>query len=158
MIVKVGHGHDSHRFSEGYDKPLILGGVKFDEELSLMGNSDADVILHAITDAISSVTGITVIGDRADQMCEEGITDSKVYLAKALEYLDQYSISHVSITIECLKPRIDPLVQKIKKSLSLLLNLPIKDIGITATSGEGLTEYGKGLGIYSTAILTFIAS
>ena len=153
----MGHGQDSHRFSSDSRKPLILGGIKLDEEFSLVGNSDADVILHSITDAVSSVTGVTIIGKIADEMCKKGITDSKIYLAKALEHLKDYQISHVSITIECLKPKIDPLVSEMKESISALLDIPTKDIGITATSGEGLTEFGKGLGIHSTAILTFTA-
>ena len=157
MIVKVGHGNDSHRFSENADRPLILGGVSFDEGLSLEGNSDADVILHAITDAISSVTGVTIIGKVADELCQKGVYDSKVYLAKALENIGDFTISHVSITIECQKPKIDPLVLDIKRSLADLLNISIKDIGITATSGEGLTEFGKGYGIFTTAIITFIS-
>ena len=156
MTVKIGHGQDSHRFSNSNEKPLILGGVEIDEDLSLQGNSDADVILHSITDAISSVTGINIIGKVADQMCQEGVIDSKEYLKKALNYIEDYKISHVSIVLECLKPQIDIYVPEIKKSLSNLLLITENDIGITSTSGEGLTSFGRGEGIYCTSIVTFI--
>ena len=156
MTVKIGHGQDSHRFSNSNEKPLILGGVEIDEDLSLQGNSDADVILHSITDAISSLTGINIIGKVADQMCQEGVIDSKEYLKKALSYIEDYKISHVSIVLECLKPQIDIYVPEIKKSLSNLLLIKENDIGITSTSGEGLTSFGRGEGIYCTSIVTFI--
>lgn len=156
MTVKIGHGQDSHRFSNSNEKPLILGGVEIDEDLSLQGNSDADVILHSITDAISSLTGINIIGKVADQMCQEGVMDSKEYLKKALSYIEDYKISHVSIVLECLKPQIDIYVPEIKKSLSNLLLITENDIGITSTSGEGLTSFGRGEGIYCTSIVTFI--
>ena len=156
MTIKIGHGQDSHRFANSNEKPLILGGVEIDEDLSLQGNSDADVILHSITDAISSVTGINIIGKVADQMCQEGVIDSKEYLKKALSYIEDYKISHVSIVLECLKPQIDIYVPEIKKSLSNLLLIKENDIGITSTSGEGLTSFGRGEGIYCTSIVTFI--
>ena len=71
------------------EKPLILGGMEFESELSLKGNSDADVVLHAITDAIStsSITGNTIIGAKADELCQHGITDSREYLKLALSDL-----------------------------------------------------------------------
>ena len=149
MTIKIAHGQDSHRFSNSNENPLILGGVEINEDLSLQGNSDADVILHSITDAISSVTGINIIGKVADQMCQEGVKDRK-------EYLKNYKISHVSIVLECLKPQIDIYVPEIKKSLSNLLLITENDIGITSTSGEGLTSFGRGEGIYCTSIVTFI--
>ena len=156
MIVKVGHGQDSHRFSCDELKPLYLGGIMIPDSQGLDGNSDADVILHSITDAISSITGVTIIGKVADKMCVEGITDSKIYLAKALEYLGDYKISHVSIAIECLRPRLDDMVPALKDSIAKLLFITEKDVGITATSGEGLTKFGRGKGIYSTAVITAV--
>jgi 2-C-methyl-D-erythritol 2,4-cyclodiphosphate synthase len=156
MIVKVGHGQDSHRFSLNDQKPLFLGGLKIPGSQGLDGNSDADVILHAITDAISSITGVTVIGQIADRMCQEGVTDSKVYLAKSLEYLVDYKITHVSVVLECKRPRIDIIVPKLKESIADLLSIDEVDVGITATSGEGLSEFGRGEGIYSTAIITVV--
>ena len=110
--VRTGLGLDSHRFVEGAsDRPLVLGGLIFEDAPALAGNSDADVILHALTDAISGVTGRTVIGAVADAMCREGITDSRAYLKVALADLGAWQLSHVSIALECQRPKIDPKVR-----------------------------------------------
>ncbi len=157
--IKTGLGLDSHRFHEdpSFEKPLILGGMEFDSELSLKGNSDADVVLHAITDAISSITGNTVIGAKADELCQEGITDSREYLKLALSDLGDVSISHVAIALECKQPKIDSIVELMRSSIAELLNIAVTDVGITATSGEGLSDVGRGLGIHCTAIVTVVA-
>ena len=157
--IKTGLGLDSHRFHEdpSFEKPLILGGIEFDSELSLKGNSDADVVLHAITDAISSITGNTVIGAKADELCHEGITDSREYLKLALSDLGDVSISHVAIALECKQPKIDSIVELMRSSIAELLNIAVTDVGITATSGEGLSDVGRGLGIHCTAIVTVVA-
>lgn len=155
MKVKTGLGLDSHRFAEsGSDKPFVLGGLVFDDAPALEGNSDADVILHAITDAISGVTGRTVIGAVADRMCCEGITDSREYLRAALADLGGWQISHVSIAVECLRPKIDPKVPALRESIAGLLGVATDDICITATTGEGLTDCGRGMGIHASAVLT----
>ncbi|PXA04558.1 2-C-methyl-D-erythritol 2,4-cyclodiphosphate synthase [Coraliomargarita sinensis] len=155
MKFKTGLGLDSHRFVEGEsDKPLVLGGLVFDDAPALDGNSDADVILHALTDAISGVTGKTVIGKVADGMCREGITDSKAYLKVALADLGDWQISHVSIVLECLRPKIDPKVPALRESIAGLLAVATDDVCITATTGEGLTDCGRGLGIHASVVLT----
>jgi len=155
--VKTGLGLDSHRFIEGDSaKPLILGGVIFNDAPVLSGNSDADVILHAVTDAISGVTGVTVIGAVADQLCRDGITDSKAYLAVALESLGDWRLTHVSIVLECLRPKIDPKVPELRASVADLLGLEIADVCITATTGEQLNDVGRGLGIHASVIVTAI--
>lgn len=158
MKIKTGLGLDSHRFVEGdSEKPFVLGGLVFDDAPALDGNSDADVILHALTDAISGVTGKTVIGKVADAMCLEGITDSKEYLKVALADLGAWEISHVSIALECLRPKIDPKVPALRKSIAGLLGVTADDVCITATTGEGLTECGRGLGIHASVLLTVVA-
>lgn len=155
MNIKTGVGLDSHRFVEGEsDRPFVLGGLVFDDAPALSGNSDADVILHAVTDAISGVTGRTVIGAVADAMCREGITDSKEYLKRALADLGDWQISHLSVALECLRPKIDPKVPALRASLAGLLGVGEQDVCITATTGEGLNDCGRGLGIHATAILT----
>jgi len=136
---------------------LILGGIVFSDELSLQGNSDADVILHSITNAVSGITGVNILGEIADEMClGKGITDSKYYLLKAIEFLNGFKITHVSISIECKKPIIAQFIPKIKESISNILSLDMKNIGITATSGEGLTSFGKGEGITSAFYVTAV--
>lgn len=158
MKVKTGLGIDSHRFVEGdSDKSFVLGGVVFDDAPALAGNSDADVILHALTDAISGVTGVTVIGAIADKLCKAGVTDSKAYLAVALESLGDWQISHVSIALECLRPKIDPKVPVLRESIAGLLGVGIADVCITATTGEQLNDVGRGLGIHATVIVTAVA-
>ena len=157
MKVKTGLGLDSHRFIEGDSaKPLLLGGVIFNDAPALSGNSDADVILHAVTDAISGVTGVTVIGAVADQLCRDGITDSQAYLAVALESLGDWRLTHVSIVLECLRPKIDPKVPALRASVADLLGLDIADVCITATTGEQLNDVGRGLGIHASVIVTAI--
>ncbi len=157
MKIKTGLGLDSHRFVEGQsDRPLVLGGLFFDDAPALEGNSDADVILHALTDAVSGVTGKTVIGAVADKMCREGITDSKAYLKVALAVLGHWEISHVSIALECLRPKIDPKVPALRESIAELLGLSVDHVCITATTGEGLTDCGRGLGIHASVVVTVV--
>lgn len=156
--MKVGIGQDSHRFDfDDQEKQLVLGGIVFEGEPPLQGNSDADVILHSITNAISGVTCVNILGDISDKLClEQGITDSSVYLNEALKHLGDYRIIHLSLSIECAKPKITPKIADIRKSLSLLLSIPENCIGITATTGEGLTAFGQGLGIQVLSIVTVI--
>lgn len=152
--MKVAIGQDSHKIDEqNKEKKLMLGGVEFEEEYSLLGNSDADVILHAITNAISGITCKNVLGKIADEMCQKGITDSEEYVKEALKYLTE-KIVHISITIECLKPKISPKIEEMRKNIGRILNLAQNQVGITATTGEGLTECGKGKGISVFVILT----
>ena len=152
--MKTAIGQDSHRFDfDNKDKPLILGGVVFDNCPPLSGNSDADVVLHSITNAVSGITTVNIIGKTADDMCRNGITDSKAYLQEALKYLE-YDILHVSISIECKTPKITPKITDMRKSISSILNIPETSVGITATTGEGLTEFGKGMGIQVFTIIT----
>lgn len=152
--MKVAIGQDSHRIDyENKEKKLLLGGVEFDEEYSLSGNSDADVVLHAITNAVSGITCKNILGKVADEMCKNGIIDSEEYLKEALKYLNE-KIVHLSIAVECKKPKITPKIEEIRENVARILNIPQNSIGITATTGEGLTEFGKGDGISAFAIIT----
>ena len=157
-MVIVGYGKDSHAFDfNDKEKKLVLGGVEFPEQPALAGNSDADVVLHAITNAISGVTCKNILGPRADKLClEQGITDSRVYLAEALQDAGEMNITlqHISISIECKFPKITPMLTPLRQSLSALLQLSPESIGITATTGEGLTPFGQGLGIECEVVLT----
>ena len=152
--MKVAIGQDSHRIDyENKEKKLMLGGIEFQEEYSLSGNSDADVVLHAITNAVSGITCKNIIGKVSDDMCKNGITDSEEYLKDALKYLDS-KIVHLSISIECLVPKISPKIDEMRKNIARILNISDNQIGITATTGEGLTEFGKGNGISVFCIIT----
>lgn len=155
-MIKVAIGQDSHGFIEGKsDKRLILGGILIDNCPGLSGNSDADVVLHAITNAVSGISCVNILGRIADDLClKKGITDSRVYIEKALETLNGKKIIHVSISIEALRPKLSPCIERMRESIANLLNIKPMSVGITATTGEGLTEFGKGNGIFCTVILT----
>ncbi len=153
MTIKTGLGQDSHAF-ENSNKELILGGVKFEFDKALKGNSDADVVLHSITNSISSITGNNILGKIADQMCSDGIVDSSEYLKLALADLKDYKIEHLAISIECLLPKISPNIAEMKKTIANILQISSDDVGITATTGEGLTAFGRGEGIQAISILT----
>ncbi|HOJ12263.1 MAG TPA: 2-C-methyl-D-erythritol 2,4-cyclodiphosphate synthase [Clostridiales bacterium] len=147
--MKVGIGQDSHRFDfDDKEKKLILGGIIFEGYPPLKGNSDADVVLHSLTNAISGVTCVNILGEISDKMCfEENITDSSAYLKEALKYMGDNKIVHVSISVECQRPKISPKIPEMRRRLSELLRISESCIGITATTGEDLTEFGKGNGI-----------
>ncbi len=159
-MIKVGIGQDSHRIIEGADnpdkKPLLLGGHAIAAEYALSGNSDADVLLHAATNAVSGITCKPVLGPVADALCKQGITDSAVYFRKALQDLHAlgYSLVHLSLSVECARPKIIPHMESIRRSMALLAGISMDDVGITATSGEGLTDFGKGLGIQAFCTAT----
>lgn len=152
--MKVAIGQDSHRFDfENKNKELKLGGIVFENATPLLGNSDADVVLHSITNAISGITCKNILGKVADDMCKSGITDSEEYLKEALKYLNE-KIIHLSISIECKTPKISPKIEEMRKNISRILSIPETSIGITATTGEELTEFGKGNGISVFSCIT----
>lgn len=139
----------------GSEKKLVLGGVVIQGCPGLLGNSDADVVLHALTNAVSGLSCVNILGKIADDLClKEGITDSRVYLKKALDTLKDYKIIHASLSIEALRPKLAPHIDSMRESIAALLGLGVHSVGITATTGEGLTEFGQGKGIFCTAILT----
>ncbi len=157
MKIKSAIGQDSHQFeTEKSCKKCIIGGIVFDQLPALSGNSDADVVLHAITNAISGITGNNILGKKADEMCQAGITDSTAYLAEALKDFKAYKISNISISIECKRPKISPVIPEMKGNIARLLSIEAEDVGITATTGEGLTDFGRGLGVQAFVILTAI--
>lgn len=153
-MIRTAIGQDSHRFEvRPSGKPLILAGVEFSGEDALEANSDGDVVLHAVTRAISGITTIDVLGPKTKEFLARGITDSRVYLREGLKDL-QGTVVHLSVSVECSRPGITPRIPEMRRSLAFLLGTEEKDIGITATSGEGLTEAGKGKGIAVIAVLT----
>jgi 2-C-methyl-D-erythritol 2,4-cyclodiphosphate synthase len=155
-MIKTALGQDSHRFeSEQSTKPLRLGGVEIPGCPGLAGNSDADVVLHALTNAVSGISGKNILGEVSDALClGQGIVDSRVYLGKALETLGGYTITHVSLSVEGKRPVLAPYIDAIKQSLAQLLSVSSSDIGLTATTGEGLTAFGRGEGIHVLALVT----
>lgn len=154
-MYKVGIGQDSHKFLQNESrKPCVIGGVIFEQIPGLDADSDGDVVLHALCNAITSIIHVPLLGDVCIKLCKEGIKDSRVYVAKGLEYLTQYEISHVAFTIEGARPRLQHRALEIRQSVADLIDVDIDQVGITFTSGDGLTDFGKGLGLMCYCILT----
>lgn len=153
---RIGLGQDSHAFLTSGKKPLILGGVKISESGGFSGNSDGDVILHSLCNALSSAIGGDSLATWSDQMCQEGTRDSQKYLEYIFKKVksQKYKVENVSISVEAKKPRLSlKIIKKIKEKIASLLKVNIKQIGITFTSGEGLTAFGQGRGIQSISIV-----
>jgi 2-C-methyl-D-erythritol 2,4-cyclodiphosphate synthase len=149
-------GQDSHRFMTAEeralqpDRFLVLAGIPLADEPPLAGNSDADVVLHALTNALSGLTTRNILGRRADILCQEqGITDSSAYLGEALQDLREsgWVLVHLSFSIEAARPRLAVWIDPMRRRLAELTGLAPQHIGLTATSGEGLTAFGRGEGI-----------
>ena len=153
--TKVGIGQDSHRFTDK-KKPLILGGLVIPNEKGLEADSDGDVLLHALFNALSQAIGEKSLGHYATPMFRNGVTDSKEYLKIALEKIKDHRINNIGFMIEAKRPKIDDYADKMKESISQIMGVHPRQIGITATSGEGLSEFGKGKGIQAFAVVTLV--
>lgn len=159
MSIKVGMGQDSHRFlSDDSSKTCIIAGVSFNEVPGFKANSDGDIVYHAICNAISSVTGVLILGALADDLClKDGITDSRVFLEKAVETLEETKIVHIAVTLEAKKPKFKNKFDEMKQNIASVCHIDTNQVGITATTGEGLTDFGLGLGAQAMAIVTFLS-
>jgi 2-C-methyl-D-erythritol 2,4-cyclodiphosphate synthase len=157
-MFRVGFGQDSHRFSSDGNRKLILGGMELQEECGLEASSDGDLVLHAICAAIEQALGRVNFSVYADELCQNGITDSKEYLKIALSHLkeDGYIINNLGLSIEAKKPKILPIEDRIKTNLAKMLKLKKSQIGINATSGDGLTAFGRGEGMQVFVIISLV--
>jgi len=158
-VFRMGIGQDSHAFvPQGTAKPLVLAGVLLPGEPGLSANSDGDVVFHALFNALSSAVGQRSLGIYADPLCRQGITNSAEYVRVALRMVREegYAIGNVSVCIEAKRPRIEPLVASMRESIASLLGVTPDRIGITATSGEGLTAFGRGEGIQALAVVSLV--
>lgn len=155
FITKVGIGQDSHRFlPEDSSKPCVIAGLIFDKTPGFSADSDGDIVFHAICNAITSITHIPILGKIAMDLChKDGITDSKVYLEKALKTL-KGEVIHVALSIEAKRPRMQARVDAMRKSVASTMNIKIDQVGITVTSGDGLTDFGCGEGGQCFCVLT----
>ena len=156
MKFLTGIGQDSHRFlPEKGEKPCIVGGLTFEDAPGLDADSDGDVIFHAICNAITSLTHVPILGKIAIDLChKEGITDSRIYLEKALETLGNRTIEHVALTIEGKRPKFQKRSEEIRHSIASVMHLTPEQVGITFTSGDGLTAFGRGEGLMCYCMLT----
>lgn len=158
MTTRTGIGQDSHRFLlPESNKPCVIAGIIFDDVPGFNANSDGDVVFHAICNAISSLTGILILGALADDLCfKDGITDSEVYLVEAMKTLGKQKITHVALTIEGKRPKFKNRLIEMRQNIARIMQLEVSQVGITATSGEGLTDFGCGEGVQCFAIVTTI--
>lgn len=155
-LFRTGIGQSSHRFlPEDSSKPCMLGGVIFDDVPGLDAESDGDVVYHAICNAISSLSGTPILERIAKDLCrKDGITDSQVYTEKALPTLGVQKIVHVAISLEAKKPSFDGKIDLMRKKISKTLRIQMNQVGITAISSDGLTDFGCGDGVQCFAIIT----
>jgi len=143
-LVRVGFGSDSHRFDESGAKPLVLGGVQLSSEGGLEANSDGDVILHALFNALSQACGGESIGYYVDPLFAKGIRDSRKYLPIALDMVKAlgYRVSNIGIMIEAKRPFIPPEInKKIKRSIATLTSMK-KISGSPTHRGRGSLHSG----------------
>ena len=155
-LTRVGIGQDSHRFlPQDSTKPCVIGGIVFEDFPGLNANSDGDVLLHALCNAITSLTGVLILGDVADELClKEGVTDSEEYVKEALKTLGKQEIVHIAITLEAKKPKFLERIEEMKENVARICSLNTRQVGITATTGEGLTDFGCGEGVQAFCIVT----
>lgn len=155
-IVRTGIGQDSHRFlPQDSTKLCIIAGCIFEDVPGFNANSDGDIVYHAICNALSSLTHVLILGGIADDLClKDGITDSEVYLQTAMEHLGNQKVTHVAVTIEAKKPKMKKQLPRMRENIARIMGLRIDQVGITATTGEGLTDFGCGDGAQAFAIVT----
>lgn len=156
MKIRTGIGQDSHRFlAEKTDKKCIVAGLIFDDAPGLDADSDGDVVFHAICNAISSLTHVPILGGIAIDLCRnQGITNSRVFLDEALKTLGKQRVEHVALTIEGKRPKFQKRANEMRQSIASAMGLTLDQVGITFTSGDGLTAFGCGEGLMCYCILT----
>lgn len=152
--MRIGIGYDVHRLTEGRD--LILGGVKFDYEKGLLGHSDADVLTHAIMDAILGALSESDIGKLFPDTDPKykGIYSIEL-LDKVVELMDKkkYKIGNLDTVIICEMPKINPKREEIRKLIASHLNTDVNNVSIKASTSEGLGFTGDGMGIEARAVV-----
>ena len=156
---RIGFGFDAHRFTEG--RKLIIGGVEIPYELGLSGHSDADVLTHAICDALLGALGQGDIGSHfPDSDSKWKDVSSLVLLDKTIDMLRNvnFEIENIDSTIVCEKPRIAPHISAIKEKLSNVTGLEPGLLGIKATTTDGMGFTGRGEGIAAYAVVIIKSS
>ena len=153
MDFRVGHGYDVHRLTEG--RRLILGGVEIPYEKGLLGHSDADVLLHAIMDALLGAIGMGDIGrhfpDSSDELL--GISSLSLLIrVKAILDREGYEISNIDSTIVLQRPKVAPYIDAMRENIAFALKIDKERVNVKATTEEGLGFTGCGEGIASHAV------
>jgi 2-C-methyl-D-erythritol 2,4-cyclodiphosphate synthase len=155
-MYRIGFGFDAHKFSEG--RKLVLGGMEIPFGLGLSGHSDADVLTHAICDALLGAMGKGDIGTRfPDSDPEYKGVSSLSFLIEILKMLNRegYEVENIDSVIVCEKPRIAPHVSAIKDTLSHITGISVNALGIKATTTDrmGFTGRGEGIASYAVALI-----
>lgn len=156
MNFRIGHGYDVHKLETGYE--FWLGGIKIEHEKGSVGHSDGDVLIHAICDALLGAANLGDIGQHFPDTEQKykGI-DSKILLEKTIDLIrsNSYSVGNIDSTVCLQKPKIKDLIPIMKEALANVLNIPVSDISIKATTTEKLGFIGReeGIAAYANVLL-----
>ncbi len=152
--MRIGHGYDVHKLTE--NRKLILGGVEIEFEKGLLGHSDADVLLHAISDALLGAAAMGDIGklfpDNDDRFLG---ADSRKLLEVVVEKLAEkgYKIVNIDSTVIAQRPKLAPFIDKMRANIAESCGLDIDDVSVKATTEEKMGFTGEGLGISAHAVV-----
>ncbi len=153
-MFRIGHGYDVHRLVEG--RKLIIGGEEIEYEKGLLGHSDADVLLHAVADALLGAAALGDIGKLfPDNDPEYEGADSLVLLSKVVKHLADkgFSVSNIDSTIIAQKPKMGPHIDKMRENIARACGIDSSFVSVKATTEEGLGFSGEGLGIAAHAVV-----
>ena len=151
--MRIGHGYDVHRLVEG--RKCIIGGVDIPSDLGLLGHSDADVLLHAISDALLGAAALGDIGKHfPDTSAEYEGADSLVLLQKVVELISNegYKVGNIDATVIAQKPKLAPYVEDMRKNIASACGCDVSQISVKATTEEKLGFTGAGQGIAAHAV------
>ena len=151
--MRIGTGYDVHRLTE--NRKLILGGVEIKYEKGLLGHSDADVLVHAIMDALLGAAALGDIGKHfPDNDMQYKDISSIELLKRVASLLDDagYSVENVDSTVVVQRPKLSPHIPEMRKNIAVALGIELSRINVKATTEEGLGFTGEGLGIASQAV------
>ncbi|WP_414146602.1 2-C-methyl-D-erythritol 2,4-cyclodiphosphate synthase [Fenollaria sp.] len=152
MDIRIGNGYDVHKLVEGRD--LILGGVKIDYEKGLLGHSDADVLIHAIMDAILGAMAKEDIGYHFPDTSDDYLDiDSRVLLRRVYAMVKEegYSISNIDATVIMQRPKLRPYIDEMRANIAKDLELSIDRVSVKATTTENLGFEGREEGVSTIA-------
>jgi 2-C-methyl-D-erythritol 2,4-cyclodiphosphate synthase len=153
--VSTGIGWDTHRLIEG--RPLILGGIRLEHDRGLDGHSDADVLTHAIIDAMLGAAGLGDIGQHfPDTDPRYAGADSMTLLQSSIAMLagEGLRVAHVDTTVIMERPKLSPVRDEIRARLADALGLPVGHVNVKATRGEGMGYIGRMEGVAALAVVT----
>ena len=156
MKIRVGFGYDVHQLVP--NRELWLGGIKFEHELGLLGHSDADVLIHAICDALLGAANMCDIGYHfPDTASEFKNVDSKILLAKTVELIGTkgYSVGNIDATVCAERPKLKARIPEMQQVLAEVMHVDVDDISIKATTTEklGFTGREEGISAYATVLI-----